>query len=187
MTYPGNGEGDQDQVLKVQIRSTKSQSWLKNQLYPPQEVPVTAGSSRPPVPVMAVSSRPPLIFAPARSCRGSPTLFSRGRGRRGSGRQAPRRRGSGRLELSRQGGRLVGVPLPLAPPRLGGLKGSATKGRFRKCGLTVVLPKYDPKETGRGCATRLWNPKNTFFKLTLYHGPLISRRHASAIAAPSAS
>ena len=42
---------------------------------------------------------------------------------------------------------------------LGNVKGSATDGQFRKCGLTVLLAMYDPKTTRQGCATRLCNPK----------------------------
>ena len=53
--------------------------------------------------------------------------------------------------------------------------GSGTKGPFGKCGSTVFLSSnYDPKKSRQG-----WGPgiqDNTFFKLTLYHGPLISCR-----------
>ena len=42
---------------------------------------------------------------------------------------------------------------------LGAFKGSATKGKFRKCGLTVCSSNYDQRKTRQGCATRLWNPK----------------------------
>ena len=46
---------------------------------------------------------------------------------------------------------------------LGGFKGSATKGQFRKCGLTV-FSKYDPR-TRQGCAIKLWNPKQHIFQI----------------------
>ena len=42
------------------------------------------------------------------------------------------------------------------PRTLGGFKGFATKGQFRKCGLTCLLFKVWPTETRQGCATRLW-------------------------------
>ena len=58
---------------------------------------------------------------------------------------------------------------------LGSFRGSATESQCRKCDLTVVVSDYDQRSM-QGCATRLWNPKNTFWKLTLYHGPLISSR-----------
>ena len=41
---------------------------------------------------------------------------------------------------------------------LGGSKGSAAKGQFRKCGLTVVVQSSTQQTTRQGCATRLWNP-----------------------------
>ena len=47
-------------------------------------------------------------------------------------------------------------------------EGSATKDKFRTCGLTVVLQIMTKKETRQGCATRLWNRKRAYFKI----GPL---------------
>ena len=62
-------------------------------------------------------------------------------------------------------------------------EGSATKGQFQKCGSTAVFQITTPNTSGQGRATRLWNPnKDTFFKLTLYHGPLISSRTNGAAA-----
>ena len=51
-----------------------------------------------------------------------------------------------------------------------GLKGSATKGRFRKCGLTVVVQSMTKRKQGKGVH------QGSGIKLTLCHGPLISCR-----------
>ena len=40
-----------------------------------------------------------------------------------------------------------------------------------------VVQLMTPKQTRQGCVTRLWDPnKNTIFKSTLFHGPLICPR-----------
>ena len=45
---------------------------------------------------------------------------------------------------------------------LGGFKGSATKGRVRKCGLTVFPANCDPKNKARMCNKDLESKKHMF-------------------------
>ena len=67
------------------------------------------------------------------------------------------------------------LPFPCNPPFLGGFKESATKGQFGKCGLTVVS-NYDPNKNKARVCNKLWHQTINLFKLTLYHGTLISCR-----------
>ena len=55
---------------------------------------------------------------------------------------------------------------------LGGFKGSATKGRFRKCDLKVASRSTTQRKQGKGVQQGSGIPNNSFFKSTLYHGPL---------------
>ena len=70
-------------------------------------------------------------------------------------------------------------------------KGSATKGQFRKCGWTVsALQSMTPQKQGKGVQQGSGIPKNTIFKLALYHGPLtfpvgLPRRGRTPPASPS--
>ena len=71
----------------------------------------------------------------------------------------------------------IGARLALvAAQGLGGFKGSATQGQFRKCDSTVVFQSTTQQKQGKGVQQGSGIPKSFFFNLTLYHGPLISCR-----------
>ena len=73
----------------------------------------------------------------------------------------------------RAGGRRAGGRRGPRRGRLGGFQGSATKGQFRKCGLTVC-------QRGKGVQQGPGIKKKQLFKWTLYPGPLTASPVAAA-------